>query len=633
MALPVTPDLDEIKPFPTPPTLASPHPHSHPMSYNPDKVMAEQQQQVVKGLPPTPKATPQTDGLMESFKDGQVADNGHAAKMSIDRLTNGQPHTADFVPSWPVTEHGNIMHASSAPNGGLPITGSYSPGAIGAAYTLVGMTYSTSERTVPHKENLHPSQAASQSLYSRKRRLSQVEPTSRAFEHAIHSPDGVPASQQIQSTSVIGTTSPKKARLVSMHEEKARCFEAIERRRRHRLSSRGGALQTANPHALFESKTWNNLENTAEGRAENLNRIRAKADKYGRLQNHLGAEFEDAASPSKSKRASGPKASKASKKPVLSHAGPVENRPRRSRWSRSEALQGTLSVAASDTESESETESGSSYQPHLEETKTTVGKPRLSPEKQEDNYDGRLPEKTKTTGGKRKRVEDEQGRPSDGTVVKKRKTATRGNGEAKPKSKKDKRLEDIKKWLCSKTRKYLPPKKPGDEITPLHKSDWEALDFVRLPDLGSKIDTEKIEFDEKLGPKGEYDGGDPKGLHPQEREVARLNNLTYDQYRCQKRRIFAARAVFDQIHERDQLAPAWGKTQTQLIGSIDANKSSFLFVNFNNWGWFNPKKENQTEGTKDYLTKLVADFDAHNLQKEKPWAPPSQHEDRRPAGL
>ena len=259
-------------------------------------------------------------------------------------------------------------------------------------------------------------------------------------------------------------------------------------------------------------------------------------------------------------------------------------------------------------------------------TRTAVDQAEPSPKAHSDTYGGSFPGHTNTTSGRRKGSGEQQEKKSNNASKKSRPSkkgngesggARRGNGEGKAKNAKDKRLGDIKHWLCSKTVKFFPPKKTGDSVTPDHKGDWEALGFVRLPDWGSKIDAAELDFDEKLGPKGEYHGGDPKGLHCKEQELARLNNLTADQYRCQKRRIFAARAIFDQISKTEGHAPSWGKTQTQLVGSIDANKSSFLYSNFERWGWFETVR---TKWDDEYLKDLVDDFQAYSRQ---PWTPPS----------
>jgi hypothetical protein len=655
MSLPHTPELEKIKPFPTPPTLASPI--SSPL---PQKVMAERPQKG-KGLPPTPKTTPIAAGLMDSFQDGQVTD-GQAAKMSIDRLTSGHAHTADFVPSWPATEHGSVVDAPASPNDSLESTGRYSQTESDAALILLQMACSQIERAVPQREIPPLGPIVPQSFERQAKRDPQHVAPSRTPRHTPHPIDGPTTSQQCKSTSTVLHKTNKRAGVAAYHNAKAKNDEAIERRRRglasydirpQTLSSAGVASQIVKPPP--EAKIglpWIKMETTPQERAELITIQRREWDHFNRIRrpmvdaakrivargntpwhpwnvpldllNREVRRFETEQSELRKveKPKSRPNARKSINKPPAT-AGSVKVTPGQIVKRRGAEVE---DISSSDTENPvSQEESDYFDEPRAKKTKTTGGKTERSPKEQHDVYDVILPGETKTTVGKRKRSADEQARSSSGPFDKKRKTTTKRSGEGKPKNSKDKRLEDIKYWLCSKTKKTLPPKKSGDEVTPDHKSDWQALEFVRLPGLGSKIDTAKIDFDEKLGPKGDYRGGDPAGLHPNEQQVARLNNLTYDQYRCQKRRIFAARAVFDQIHTSEGLAPAWGRTQTQLVGSIDANKSSYLYSNFNNWGWFDTMHETWDD---HYLDMLVADFHAYS---RRPWTPPS--EDGKLSGL
>jgi hypothetical protein len=655
MSLPHTPELEKVKPFPTPPTLASPI--SLPV---PEKIMAEQPQKG-NGLPPTPKTTPIAGGLMDSFKDGQVTD-GQAAKMSIHRLTSGHAHTADFVPSWAATEHGSVVGAPASPNDSLASTGRYSMAESDVALILLRMACSRVQCTVSQRQVPRLSQIVPQNFERRAKSDPQHAVASRTFRHTPQLIAGLTAGQQNKSTFTIPHKSNKRADIAAYHNGKAKHDEAMERRRRglapcnvrpQTLNSSGGASQISKqPLEVKTGLPWIKMETTPQERAELITIQRKEWDDFNRIRKPMvdaarrivargntpwhrynvpldllhreirRFEAEQSELRKAQKPKSRPNARKSTNKPPAA-AESVKITPSANVKRRHAELE---DIALSDTDNTVSQEESEYYdEPRSRKTRTTGGKAERSPKEQHDAYDDILPEEKKTTGGKRKRSADEQGRSSSGSFDKKRKTTTKRSGEGKPKNSKDRRLEDIKYWLCSKTKKTLPPKKSGEEVTPDHKSDWQALEFVRLPDLGSTIDTAKIDFDEKLGPKGEYRGGDPAGLHPNEQEVARLNNLTFDQYRCQKRRVFAARAVFDQIHTSEGLAPAWGRTQTQLVGSIDANKSSYLYSNFNNWGWFDTMQEKWDD---HYLDMLVADFHAYS---RRPWTPPS--EDGRLSGL
>jgi hypothetical protein len=309
------------------------------------------------------------------------------------------------------------------------------------------------------------------------------------------------------------------------------------------------------------------------------------------------------------------KVAKPSKKPAAAPAEEVHGSTRRSR-SKPPSVVPDLPLSDED-ETLSDHESNYSVQSRPAKRKTTGGKPRHSLEEQDETFGASVQDKRKTNSAKRKNPGNEQ----ESLSHKKRKTGTRGTGEGKPKSKKDKRLEDIKKWLCSYTKKTFPkkePHNPREALKPDHKSDYKALNFVRLPKMGMKIDTAQLEEDETMTLPTDYDGGDSADLHPKEQRLAHYHKLTYDQYRCQKRRIFAARAVFDRIYERENLSPAWGKTQTQLINTIDANKSSFLYMAFDKWGWFETMRDRWDE---DYLNKLETSFLAHDPNRS--WTPAS----------
>ena len=627
MAAPSTPELEKSKLSEPSSTMASSQ-----LSTMPQKVAVEQEQKLqqaqnIGALPPTPKATPAADAATDSFDDEHDANNELAAKKSIESLATGQNPTADFVPDWHTTKDGSSANVAHTPTGGLQSVSRLSRPELHAANSLVQLPFSPIGFAVPQQERPCLSHPAPQSLESRKRRTSQLESTSRPSEPAAHLPGGQSASHQAPATSALVSTSLRKAGLVAHHIGKAKTDEFYDSFCCCDSSSRGNAPKTVKPITGSTLRAWFDKLNTLDGREEHWQEQRDIDAKYCRLHS-LAGEIKQAESTSKSKPTPRSKAVKASKKPASNHAGPDEVRPRRSRFSRGDALQGhfpftpdyTLSRSGGGSESEGEGESEFEFfdQPPVERTKIAGGKTRRALEEQDELFGGFVPAKTKTAGAKRKRLVDEPGRSSNGAVPKKRKLGVRGIGEGKVKSKKDKRLGDIKHWLDSKTKKYQPGKKHGDPPTPLHKSDYEALEFVRLPQWGSEIDAVEIEGDEKLAPKGEYHGGDPKGLHPKEQAVAKANNLSYDDYRCQKRRVFAARAVFDVIYKREKLAFSWGRTQTQLVGSIDANKSSFLFSNFNKWGWFDTM---EAEWDEHYLKTLVADFDAYDPKTL--WTPPS----------
>jgi hypothetical protein len=311
--------------------------------------------------------------------------------------------------------------------------------------------------------------------------------------------------------------------------------------------------------------------------------------------------------------------SKGAKPSKKSPPAPAEEGHASARRSRSQPRSVVPDLPLSDEdETLSDHESNYSVQYRPAKRKTAGGRPRHSLEEQDETFNGSVQDKRKTNGTKRKSPGNEQ----ESLSHKKRKTGTRGTGEGKPKSKKDKRLEDIKKWLCSYTKKTFPkkePHNPREALKPDHKSDYKALSFVRLPKMGLKIDTAQLEEDETMTLPPDYHGGDSADLHPKEQRLAQFHKLTYDQYRCQKRRIFAARAVFDRICERENLSPAWGKTQTQLINTIDANKSSFLFMAFEKWGWFETMRDRWDE---DYLNKLETSFLAHDPNRS--WTPASE---------
>jgi hypothetical protein len=342
-------------------------------------------------------------------------------------------------------------------------------------------------------------------------------------------------------------------------------------------------------------------------------RERMEAGRYVGVQHLDPKQIEPSKLPKPTPRSKG---AKPSKKPTPAPAEEVLENARRPR---SQPPSAVPDLALSD-EDETLSDYASNYsaQSRPARRKTTGGKPRHSPEEQDETFGGSGQDKRKTNGTKRKNPGNEQ----ENLSHKKRKTGTRGTGEGKPKSKKDKRLEDIKKWLCSYTRKTFPkkePHNPREAVKPDHKSDYQALSFVRLPKMGSKIDTAQLEEDETMTLPTDYHGGDSADLHPKEQRLAQFHKLTYDQYRCQKRRIFAARAVFDRICERENLSPAWGKTQTQLVNTIDANKSSFLYMAFDKWGWFETMRDRWDE---DYLNKLETSFLAHDPNRS--WTPSSE---------
>lgn len=630
MALPHTPELDKIKPFPTTATLASPI--SLPQA---EKAMADQSQKV-KGLP-TPKTTPHSDVLIDSFKDSHLTDNSHAAQVSIERLRNGHDHTADFVPYWSPVAYPSPARLSEAE--------------IRVADILAN---SHKEGTLPHQENPVPCPAAAEPFHARKRRLSQVDAVSSVWQYTTRLLKSTSyPHQQTQPISATVRTSSRKARLAAYHDGKAKSDKAIQARCGVRSSN--GSRDTQTVDLTLGSKVstdWINPRlNRQEGGkfiaalnncTENLYRQRQSMEdaavrvvtcgntRWNRWNvpvSELKREVKRwEAGQLAIREISKPKSrltAKSFKKPPPALAESVEltrSQTTRRRYAQLEDSSFDMISVVSQEQSEYVDEHPA------KKTKTTVGRPERSPKGPYDAYDGSLPGEMKTTSSKRKASGEQQGKKSNNTPKRSKPSKKgnaesggprRGNGEGKAKNAKDKRLGDIKYWLCSKTQKFYAPKRPGDPVTPDHKGDWQALHFVRLPDWGSRMDAADIDFDEKLGPKGEYHGGDPKDLHQREQQLARLNNLSYDQYRCQKRRIFAARAVFDQISKTEGHAPSWGRTQTQLVGSIDANKSSYLYSNFDRWGWFDTVRDKWDDY---YLQNLVDDFQAYSRQ---PWTPPS----------
>ncbi|KAF2716820.1 hypothetical protein K431DRAFT_195476, partial [Polychaeton citri CBS 116435] len=74
-------------------------------------------------------------------------------------------------------------------------------------------------------------------------------------------------------------------------------------------------------------------------------------------------------------------------------------------------------------------------------------------------------------------------------------------------------------------------------------------------------------------------------LHPQEREVCEVLRIEPQQYLANKRRIFVAR--LEQLHNPGK--KGWNKTACQQACGVDVNKSSQLFIIFDNLGWFEPQ--------------------------------------------
>ena len=637
MAAPHTPDLDKPK-LHTPPSMS-------PLSAKavPGQGQNLQHSQGLAVLPLTPKATPVVDTLTYASEDEYSAVNEPAVKTSIETLTAGRNQTADFVPDWHSTEDASLTDASQVPTGSLSSSGmKSSPKKLRAAFTLTQMALGLQPRTVTDR-------ASPESLNTRKRRASASEPTARPYQATTPSADGLTASQQTNTTSAEPYKSKRKDWVGLHFSARASALANRESYRRTGSSSHEDAPKTISTHAGAPQpfslangvSTGHWLPITEEGPsgygrmqpkewAKHLHQLGEAGARSLPIRRSSAEEPEQAESTRKSRPAPRPNAAKASKYLTPHHDGQQKDYLRKSRAGLPGALTGQISFAddktLSDNDSESEDEGGKenaslySARSLPDKTKTTSRKPSRILQEHDDSFKGSVPGRRKTTVVKRKGFADEQERPSNGPIPKKRKVGTRGTGEGKVKSKKDKKLGEIKHWLDSKTQKWNASKRPGEDRTPDHKSDYKALSFVRLPDVGTRIDTVTPVVDEKLAPKGEFHPGDPKHLHSKEQELARMLNLTYDQYRCQKRRIFAARAVFDQIHEREALAPSWGRTQTQLVGSIDANKSSYLYTAFDEWGWFGTMKEKWDD---DYPKTILEDFTAHD--QKQPWSPPSNN--------
>ncbi|KAK6375761.1 hypothetical protein LTS17_007583 [Exophiala oligosperma] len=97
-------------------------------------------------------------------------------------------------------------------------------------------------------------------------------------------------------------------------------------------------------------------------------------------------------------------------------------------------------------------------------------------------------------------------------------------------------------------------------------------------------------------------------------------DITEDVYRCQRARFFLGIAAFTEEVRRRQargmLRTQWniGKTQFQLFGTMDANKSSKVFELFLELGWVQPAK--QTPTSRDAYEQMFPPEHRDTLHRE-----------------
>jgi hypothetical protein len=177
---------------------------------------------------------------------------------------------------------------------------------------------------------------------------------------------------------------------------------------------------------------------------------------------------------------------------------------------------------------------------------------------------------------------------------------TRKTGEVHHSSPKDALLGKIKEYMSARTK---------DSSNP--KSAHMSFNDVQMPTLGTAILTSEVAKYEKDQDKAFILTGDASDLHKKEREMVQALKITYDEYRCQKRRIVLGFALFQTLRLRTPaISDSWSKTQTQAVGNVDVNKLSNFYVNFSNWGWLSMDHYEQA-----YLDRIVAGFDAWNAPK------------------
>ena len=173
-----------------------------------------------------------------------------------------------------------------------------------------------------------------------------------------------------------------------------------------------------------------------------------------------------------------------------------------------------------------------------------------------------------------------------------------------PKGTRDVRLNS-KETLLSKIKNFMNSR---TDPYPNPKSRFQQFEDAQLPELGQLIDSIPVAKYDKDHDKAGPLAGDPTGLHRAEQEMARALKITFDEYRCQKRRIFLGFAIFQRLvqklqHEDKSMTNSFGKTQTQAVGNVDVNKLSNFYTNFSNWGWLDIRHFDE-----DYLDQVVAKF-------------------------
>ncbi|KAJ9617186.1 hypothetical protein H2200_000907 [Cladophialophora chaetospira] len=91
--------------------------------------------------------------------------------------------------------------------------------------------------------------------------------------------------------------------------------------------------------------------------------------------------------------------------------------------------------------------------------------------------------------------------------------------------------------------------------------------------------------------------GDTTGLHEYEVDLCKLTELSADEYKCQKARIFLGLAMFlGYIEHRSGMETRlqqFGKTQVQQCVNVNVNHASRLFVGFVTFGWLDAKWEKE----------------------------------------
>lgn len=130
------------------------------------------------------------------------------------------------------------------------------------------------------------------------------------------------------------------------------------------------------------------------------------------------------------------------------------------------------------------------------------------------------------------------------------------------------------------------------------KGEWESFVDARLPRGAAAGDA----------------------LRAEEVRLCGELDITEDVYRCQRARFFLGIAAFTEEVRRRQargmLRTQWniGKTQFQLFGTMDANKSSKVFELFLELGWVQPAK--QTPTSRDAYEQMFPPEHRDTLHRE-----------------